>query len=157
MNFSRCCRGSIDNKRVISMDWGSRSYWSDIIAPQLYIENEAWWIEVSIKNLLSTKSRQKWICWGAVEDLSTAKEWSRWIEDLSRSYWSDKMLKILAWWIEEAVKNLSRRNPEISMDLESVEVSIKVEERKLDRNESVGADKKLSSLKKMSFSREENT
>ena len=46
----------------------------------------------------------------------------RWIENLSKSYQADRMLRNLARWIEEAVENLSRRNPQISMDRESIEV-----------------------------------
>ena len=53
---------------------------------QLDIENVAWWIEDSIEDLLSTKSQQKWICRGVVEDLSTAKltsmDWE-FVENLS--------------------------------------------------------------------------
>ena len=48
------------------------------------------------------------------------------------------MIRNMARWIEEASENLSRRNPEISMDQESVEVSIEAEKRKLDRKEFVG-------------------
>ena len=43
----------------------------------------------SYRDLSSTKSRQKWICQGVVEDLSMAKI-PRWIEKLSRIYWPDR-------------------------------------------------------------------
>ena len=55
----------------------------------------------------------------------------------SRIYWVDKMIKNIARWIEEAVENLLRRNPEILMGWEYVEVSIEAKEGKLDKNESV--------------------
>ena len=80
------------------------------------------------------------------------------LKNLSRIYRADREQRNLARWIEEAVKIPSRRNPEISMDRESIEMlsrrqkaqefcskdsgpiedSIKVDERKLNRNESVG-------------------
>ena len=41
---------------------------------------------------------------------------------MSRIYRADREQRILAQWIEEAVENLSRRNPEISMDQEFVEI-----------------------------------
>ena len=87
---------------------------------QLYIKHSS--MDQGIyRDMSSTKSRQKWICRGAIKDLLTAKSpW--WIENLLRSYWADRELKNLARWIEEAVKNLSRRNPEISMDWESVKI-----------------------------------
>ena len=40
----------------------------------------------------------------------------RWIEKLLRIYWPDKLIRILARWIEEAVELLLRRNLESSMD-----------------------------------------
>ena len=126
------------------------------IAPQQYIENATQWIEVSIGNLSSNKSRQKWICRCVVEDLSTAKRRSRWIKDMSRIYQADRENRNLARRIEKAIEILLRRNPKISMDWEAVEmllrrqrtqefcsmergsvkVSIEAKERKLDRNES---------------------
>ena len=61
----------------------------------------------------------------------------RWIENLLRIYRPDKKLKNLARWIEEAVENLSRRNPKISMDQESVKIYQEKEKEGLDRRESV--------------------
>ena len=39
-----------------------------------------------------------------------------------RSYWADRELRNLARWIKEAVENLSRRNPKISIDREFVKI-----------------------------------
>ena len=50
----------------------------------------------------------------------TQKSW--WIEDLSRIYQADRELRNFPRWIEEAIENLLRRNLEISMDRESVEI-----------------------------------
>ena len=69
-----------------------------------------------------------------------------------RIYWADRMIRNMARWIEEAVENLSRRNPEILMDRESFKIYWEKEKEGLDRRESV---EKLSSLKKTGFSRRE--
>ena len=66
--------------------------------------------------------------------LSTAKT-PRWIEKLSRIYRRDRELKNLAWWIEEAVDILSRRNLETSMDWKSVKICREKEKEGLDRSE----------------------
>ena len=47
------------------------------------------------------------------------------------------MLKNLAQWIKEAVENLSRRNPEISMDRDSVKIYQEKEKEGLNKRESV--------------------
>ena len=78
-------------------------------APQLYIENATRWIEVFVEDLLSTKSWQKWICRGVVEDFSMVKQRARSIKDLSSIYRADKEQGILAWWIKEAVEKLLSR------------------------------------------------
>ena len=72
--------------------------------------------------------------------------------DGSRIYQPNRRFKKLAQWNEEAVENLSRRNPKISMDRESVKIYQEKEKERLDRKESV---EKLSSLKKEGFSRRE--
>ena len=88
------------------------------------------------RNLLSIKSQQKWICRGAIEDLLMTKvPW--WIENLLRIYWPNIELRNLAQWIEEAVENLLRRNPEISMDWESVKICLEKKKEGLDRKESI--------------------
>ena len=73
------------------------------------------------QDLSSTKSRQKWIYRGAIENLSRAKS-SQLIKNLLRSYRLDRELKNLAWWIIEVVEYLSGINWEISMDRESVKI-----------------------------------
>ena len=88
------------------------------------------------RDLSSIKSWQNWICRGAVENLSMAKS-PRWIENLSRSYQLDKELRKLARWIEEAVKNLLRRNPEVSMDQDSFKIHQEKGKERLDKSESV--------------------
>ena len=60
-----------------------------------------------------------------------------WIENLLRIYRLDREIRKLARWIEEAVENLSRRNPEISMDQESVKICQEKEKERLNRRESV--------------------
>ena len=55
------------------------------------------------QDLSITKSRQKWICRGAIEDLSMAKT-LRWIENLSRIYWPDRRFRN---WLDGS-KKLSR-------------------------------------------------
>ena len=77
-------------------------------------------------------------CVKVLSRICRQKNSPRWIENLSRSYRADKMLRTFARWIKEAVKNISRRNLEISMDRESVKVSMETKERKPDRNESIG-------------------
>ena len=72
--------------------------------------------------------------------------------DGSRIYQPNRRFKKLAQWNEEAVENLSRRNPKISMDRESVKIYQEKEKERLNRKESV---EKLSSLKKEGFSRRE--
>ena len=64
---------------------------------------------------------EKRIYRGFVENLSTAKGWSRLTEDLSRIYRVDREHKNFAQWIKEIVEKLSRDNPKISMDEEFVE------------------------------------
>ena len=60
---------------IVIMQWecNAWAYITKTTQMQLDIENVARWIEDSIEDLLSTKSQQKWICRGVVEDLSTAK------------------------------------------------------------------------------------
>ena len=106
-----------ERKEILSRERSEK--WDLIRAPPIYRNRSS--MDRSIyRDLSSTKSWQKWICRGAVEDLSTAKS-PRWIEKLSRIYRPDKDLRNLARWIEET-KNLSRRNPKISMDRESVKI-----------------------------------
>ena len=88
------------------------------------------------RDLSSTKSWQKWIYRGAVEDLSMAKI-SRWIENLSKIYRPDRELRKLARWIEEVVEILSRRNPKISMDRECDKIYREKKKEGLDRRKSV--------------------
>ena len=97
----------------------SREKWENEnqIVPQLYIEKRNSMDRGAIK-ISRTKSRLKWICRGAVEDLSTAKV-PRWIEKLSRIYrpdrkfldgsrsYRDKFQK--AWWIEIALTSIEKR------------------------------------------------
>ena len=52
-------------------------------------------------------------------------------------YWANKEQRNLAWWIEEAVENLSRRNPEISMDRDFVKICREKEKKGLDKGEFV--------------------
>ena len=79
----------------------------------------------SYRDLSSTKSRQTWICQGAVEDLSTTKV-PRWIEKLSRIYqldrkfldrlrsYRDKFQKVR--WIEIALTSIEKRRKRGSID-----------------------------------------
>ena len=114
---------------------------------------------------------------GAIEDLSTAKRVSRWIKNLSRIYQADRKHRNMPRWIEEALENVLSKNPEILMDRKAIEMllrrqraqekflngsriywgSIEKGERKA-RLKGIcrGPVKKLSSLKKMSFSRRKN-
>ena len=60
----------------------------------------------------------------------------------------------VAWWIKEAIEHLSRRNLETSMDQDCDKICQDKKKEGLNRRESI---EKLSSLKKMSFSRRKNT
>ena len=60
-----------------------------------------------VEKLSSTKSRQIWICQGAVENLSTTKS-PRWIEKLSRSYWPDRNFLDGSRICRKAIKTNSR-------------------------------------------------
>ena len=60
------------------------------------------------------------------------------------------MLRNLVRWIEEVVKNLSRRNLEISMDQESIEIY-------QEKTKKARYKEKLSSLKKRCFQEEKNS
>ena len=90
--------------------------------PRLQIKIVAWRIEVSIEDLLSFKSWQKWNCLGAINNLSMVKRRSQWIENLSRIYRADREQRKLARWIEEAIELLLRWNLEILLDQETVEL-----------------------------------
>ena len=61
---------------------------------------------ISVKDVSSKQRAHDKFSMGqvAIEDLSTAKGWSRWIEDLSRIYRADKEHKNFAQWIEEVVE-----------------------------------------------------
>ena len=100
-----------------------------------------------------TKSRQKIIYRRSVENLSTAKGWSRWIEDLSRFYRADRENKNFTQWIGEIVKKLSRDNPKISIDRESVETW----RRKLNIKESVEVSRSCRAWRKKVFQEGRNT
>lgn len=126
LGWKRSRRGDFSEMRVygarekcflLSEKWKSEVW----IVPQLYIENTARWTKVFCRDLSSTKSWQKWNCWGAVE-ICQQQNSPRWIENQSQSYRADRKIRNMAWWIEEAIENLSRRNPEISMDQEFVEI-----------------------------------
>ena len=104
-------------------------------------------------DLLSTKSRQKWIYRGVIEDLSMAKT-PRWIENPSRIYQLDREFKKLARWIEEVVEILSRRNLESLMDWDFVKICQEKKKKGLNRREFV---EKLLRLKKKSFSKKGKT
>ena len=97
-----------------------------------------------------TKSWQKRIYWGSVENLSMAKGWS--IEDLSRIYWADRNHKKFDSMdrrsCQEAIEKKPRNLDGLRICLETVETW----RRKLDRKESI---KEVSSLKKEGFSRRE--
>ena len=102
------------------------------------------------------KTKKKWnackgisINWGGVKNLSR-KIQPQWIENLSMMYQADREHKILAQWIDLSVKKLSRSNPEISMDWDSVKICRDKKKERLDRRDFV---EKLSSLKKRSFSK----
>ena len=72
--------------------------------------------------------------------------------NLFRIYQANRKQRNLARWIEVTVKKLLRRNPEISMDQESIkDLSRKEKEGSIERE----FVEKLSSLKKRSFSIEE--
>ena len=60
----------------------------------------------------------------------------------------------VARWIEEAVEHLSRQSLESLMDRECVNFCQEKKKERLDRNKSI---EKLSSLKKMSFSKRGKT
>ena len=109
-----------------------------------------------------------------MKDLLTAKDWSQWIEDLSRSYW-EKTQK--SQWTEnlsrsyqadKELKNLfdGSRSCRDSIEKKPKNLdgsricrwSIKKRERRLDRKRiHRGFVEKLSSLKRMNFSREEKS
>ena len=101
------------------------------------IENAAWWMEIFVENLSSTKSGQKRIYQGSVKNLLTTKGWSRWIEDLSRIYWEDREHRKNSQWIEKLLRILSRLEVESSIGI------------------CRGCVKKLLSLKKEGFLRRE--
>ena len=67
-------------------------------------------------------------------------------------YRANREHRNLARWIEEAVKNLSRRNLEVLMDQDSIKICREKKKEGLDRRESV---EKLSRLRKEGFSRRE--
>ena len=108
----------VERERFLSREKWENEVW---IAPQLYIENVAQWIEIAIENLSSTKSRHKWICRGAIEDLLTAKITlidQETVKNLSVRQNAQKFVSM----DREVVEILSRRNLEISMDRRSIEI-----------------------------------
>jgi len=102
------------------------------------------------RDRLSTKSWQKWICRGVVEDSSTAKT-LRWIENLSarQSFSMDQ---------RSCRDFLLRRTPEISMEWNCVNFCREKKKNGLDRKESVeDLSRSCSSLKKRGFSKRGKT
>ena len=127
----------------------------DLIRAQPLNRNRSSMDRSICRDLLSTKSRQKWICWDAVEDLSTVKT-PRWIKNLSRIYWPNRRFRKLAWWIEEVVENQSRRNPEIPMDRNSIKICREKDKERLDRREFVeGLSRSYRAWRKKVFQRRE--
>ena len=81
------------------------------------------------QDLLSTKSWQKWIYRGAIEDLSMAKI-PRWIEKLLRSY-QDKFQK--SRWIKIELTSIKKRRRRGSIDTNLSRICLEVVE--LEENE----------------------
>ena len=108
----RSRRGDLSERRVYGARekcFLSREKWKGEvwIAPQLYIENAARWIKVSVEICQALNLNRN----ESVEVLSRICQWQnspQWIENLSRSYQANRMIRNMAWWIEEAVENLSR-------------------------------------------------
>ena len=95
------------------------------------------------QDLLSTKSRQKWICRDAIDYLSMAKI-PRWIENILAK-------QKVARWIEETIEHLSRQSPESLMDWECVNFCQEKKKERLDRNESVEVCREAVKLEENEF------
>ena len=125
----------------------SRKKWKSEVwyAPQLYIENAAWWIEVFVKDLLRIYRRQNKyldgsrIYWESIKRAESKEFWldglnklsrfyqeetqkSWWIKKLLRSYLSDREQRNFLRWIKDLSKVLLRLKKEslIEMNLSRI-------------------------------------
>ena len=81
------------------------------------------------RDLSSTKSRKKWICWRQ-KHLDGSRIYQE-------SFSQTKSSEILAWWIKKLSRFYSRRNPKTLMNRDFVKIYREKEKEELDRRKSI--------------------